>query len=71
MRYPNGHLAACHHPLNVSEAEIRGAERDASSPQSAGDRKPDLTTSAPSARRRLHAESPEASPSRVSRGANG
>jgi oligopeptide/dipeptide ABC transporter ATP-binding protein len=46
MRYPNGHLAACHHPLNVSEAEVRDAERDPSSPVSAGDRAPDLTPSA-------------------------
>ncbi len=40
-RYPNGHLAACHHPLNVSEPEIHAVERDASSPMSAGDRLPD------------------------------
>ncbi len=25
VAYPNGHLAACHHPRNVSEAEISGA----------------------------------------------
>jgi peptide/nickel transport system ATP-binding protein len=46
MRYANGHLAACHHPLNVSEAEIRGSEKDPSSPVSAGDRVPDATSSA-------------------------
>jgi oligopeptide/dipeptide ABC transporter ATP-binding protein len=39
-RFPNGHLAACHHPMNVSEAEIRAAERDPSSPLSAGDELP-------------------------------
>ncbi len=36
-RYPGGHLAACHHPLSVLPEEIAGAERDASSPLSAGD----------------------------------
>ena len=45
-RYPNGHLAACHHPLNVSDAEIRATERDPSSPLSAGDRLPDSTSNA-------------------------
>src|SRR5918998_1221836 len=45
-RYPNGHLAACHHPLNVSEAEIRATERDPSSPLSAGERLPDSTSNA-------------------------
>jgi oligopeptide/dipeptide ABC transporter ATP-binding protein len=39
-RFPNGHLAACHHPMNVSDAEIRVAERDPSSPLSAGDELP-------------------------------
>src|SRR4051794_3797514 len=45
VRYPNGHLAACHHPLNVSEAEISGAEKDPSSPASAGDLLPEQTAS--------------------------
>ena len=40
-RYPGGHLAACHHPLNVSAEEIAGATRDPSSPLSAGDVLPD------------------------------
>jgi oligopeptide/dipeptide ABC transporter ATP-binding protein len=39
-RYPNGHLAACHHPMHVSDVEIRGAEKDPSSPRSSGDRLP-------------------------------
>jgi oligopeptide/dipeptide ABC transporter ATP-binding protein len=39
-RYPNGHLAACHHPLNVSAEEIAAAERDATSPHSAGEQLP-------------------------------
>jgi len=46
MRYANGHLAACHHPLNVSEAEIRGSEKDPSSPVSSGDRQPDAAANA-------------------------
>jgi oligopeptide/dipeptide ABC transporter ATP-binding protein len=39
-RYPNGHLAACHHPLNVSADEIRGAVKDPASPLSSGDEMP-------------------------------
>ena len=35
-RYPSGHLAACHHPLNVSEQEIAAAEYSDLSPLSAG-----------------------------------
>ena len=46
MSYANGHLAACHHPLNVSEAEIRGAEKDSSSPVSASDTLPGAVPSA-------------------------
>ena len=39
-RYANGHLAACHHPMNVSGEEIRAATRDEASPQSAADELP-------------------------------
>ena len=39
-RYANGHLAACHHPLHVSDEEIRAAEKDATSPLSAGEELP-------------------------------
>jgi oligopeptide/dipeptide ABC transporter ATP-binding protein len=39
-RYPNGHLAACHHPLNVTEQEIQGAVKDDTSPWSCGDELP-------------------------------
>ena len=46
VRYPNGHLAACHHPLNVSDAEIAGCEKDPCSPASAGDLMPEQTASA-------------------------
>jgi oligopeptide/dipeptide ABC transporter ATP-binding protein len=41
VRYPNGHLAACHHPLNVSEEELRQAERSDQSPLTAGDELPE------------------------------
>jgi oligopeptide/dipeptide ABC transporter ATP-binding protein len=37
--YAGGHLAACHHPLNVTAAEIAAATRSTTSPLSAG---PDL-----------------------------
>jgi oligopeptide/dipeptide ABC transporter ATP-binding protein len=39
-RYPNGHLAACHHPMNVSAEEIKAAVRDDTSPHSCGDHLP-------------------------------
>ena len=35
--YPGGHLAACHHPLNVTPAELGVATRSKASPLSAGD----------------------------------
>ena len=38
--YPGGHLAACHHPLNVSSAEVSGATRSPLSPVSAGEEMP-------------------------------
>ena len=41
MRYRGGHLAACHHPLNVSPEEAAGAERSEQSPLSAGDAAPE------------------------------
>jgi oligopeptide/dipeptide ABC transporter ATP-binding protein len=39
-RYPNGQLAACHHPQNVSSDEVRAATRSDRSPLSAGDELP-------------------------------
>ena len=39
-RYPSGHLAACHHPLNLSAEEIKGAVKDPASPLSSGDELP-------------------------------
>ena len=38
--YANGHLAACHHPLNVSAEEIAAATRSPASPLSAGQELP-------------------------------
>jgi oligopeptide/dipeptide ABC transporter ATP-binding protein len=38
--YANGHLAACHHPLNVSSDEVRSAKRSPASPLSAGEELP-------------------------------
>jgi oligopeptide/dipeptide ABC transporter ATP-binding protein len=40
--YANGHVAACHHPQNVSREELASATRSSASPISAGDDKPDL-----------------------------
>jgi len=34
--YPGGHLAACHHPRNVTTAEISAATRSPLSPLSSG-----------------------------------
>ena len=39
-RYPNGHLAACHHPMNVSAEEIAATVKDETSPLSCGDALP-------------------------------
>jgi len=39
-RYANGHLAACHHPMNVNVEEIEAATKDETSPASAGDEMP-------------------------------
>jgi oligopeptide/dipeptide ABC transporter ATP-binding protein len=38
--YANGHLAACHHPLNVSADEIKAAKKSPASPVSSGDELP-------------------------------
>ena len=40
VRYPDGQLAACHHPQNVTPEEVRAARRDDSSPLTAGDELP-------------------------------
>ena len=45
--YPGGHLAACHHPRNVSSAEIAAATRSPLSPLSAGDLLPAGVDEAP------------------------
>jgi oligopeptide/dipeptide ABC transporter ATP-binding protein len=39
-RYPSGHLAACHHPMSISAAELEAATKDPSSPLSSGDELP-------------------------------
>jgi len=39
-RYADGHLAACHHPQNVSAEEVRAATRSEASPLSASDELP-------------------------------
>jgi oligopeptide/dipeptide ABC transporter ATP-binding protein len=38
--YPGGHLAACHHPLNVESDDLAAAKKSDSSPLSAGDELP-------------------------------
>ena len=40
--YPGGHVAACHHPLNVTAQDLAGATRSPLSPLSAGDAAPTL-----------------------------
>ncbi|HEU4700875.1 MAG TPA: oligopeptide/dipeptide ABC transporter ATP-binding protein, partial [Conexibacter sp.] len=44
--YPGGHLAACHHPLNVTDAEISAATRSPLSPATAGDELPHVASPA-------------------------
>jgi peptide/nickel transport system ATP-binding protein len=39
-RYPNGHLAACHHPLSVGQAEVEATTKDPASPISSGEELP-------------------------------
>jgi oligopeptide/dipeptide ABC transporter ATP-binding protein len=39
-RYANGHLSACHHPLSVTQEEIKSATKDPTSPVSSGDELP-------------------------------
>jgi len=45
--YVNGHLAACHHPRNVTAEEITAARRSEFSPRTAGDELP-VASEAPS-----------------------
>ena len=42
MAYANGHLAACHHPLNVTAKEIAAAKISSSSPLGARTVAPEL-----------------------------
>ncbi|HWC39236.1 MAG TPA: oligopeptide/dipeptide ABC transporter ATP-binding protein [Acidimicrobiales bacterium] len=39
--YPGGHLAACHHPLNVTPEEVANSTRSPLSPLTAGDAMPE------------------------------
>jgi oligopeptide/dipeptide ABC transporter ATP-binding protein len=39
--YANGHIAACHHPVNVTAEEVKAATRSDASPLTAGDRMPE------------------------------
>jgi oligopeptide/dipeptide ABC transporter ATP-binding protein len=41
--YAGGHIAACHHPQNVTTAEVTAATRSPSSPLSSGDERPDAS----------------------------
>jgi oligopeptide transport system ATP-binding protein len=41
--YGGGHIAACHHPRNVSADEIRAARRSPASPRSAGEELPSVS----------------------------
>jgi oligopeptide/dipeptide ABC transporter ATP-binding protein len=45
--YANGHLAACHHPQNVTTAEIAAASRSPASPLSAGEEPPEAEGASP------------------------
>ena len=47
--YPGGHLAACHHPLNVDDADLAAARRSPASPLSAGDELPSQVEEGPPA----------------------
>ncbi|ADB51839.1 ABC transporter ATP-binding protein [Conexibacter woesei] len=40
--YANGHVAACHHPLNVTAEELTSARRSPLSPRSSGEELPDI-----------------------------
>jgi oligopeptide/dipeptide ABC transporter ATP-binding protein len=44
--YPGGHLAACHHPLNVTAADLAAAQRSDASPLRAGAQTPGAAVSA-------------------------
>jgi oligopeptide/dipeptide ABC transporter ATP-binding protein len=42
-RYPSGHVAACHHPQNVTAPELAAATRSPQSPRVSGDALPTLS----------------------------
>lgn len=41
MEYPGGHLAACHHPQNVTADDHAVAKRSSASPLTASDELPE------------------------------
>jgi oligopeptide/dipeptide ABC transporter ATP-binding protein len=47
--YPSGHIAACHHPLNVTPVELSAARRSPDSPASSGDKLPEAPGELPAA----------------------
>ena len=47
--YAGGHLAACHHPQNVTAEEIAAASRSVASPNSSGEEIPGVEQPAPQA----------------------
>ena len=49
--YEGGHIAACHHPLSVTQQEVAAATRSPLSPRSAGEELPDASELAPAAGR--------------------
>jgi oligopeptide/dipeptide ABC transporter ATP-binding protein len=56
--YGNGHLAACHHPVNVDSADIARTQVAPESPLSAGDELPTLDPALPDLAGRVAAEKP-------------
>ena len=48
--YAGGHLAACHHPQNVTAEEIAAASRSVASPNSSGDEIPGVEAGPPRSR---------------------
>ena len=50
-RYPNGHLAACHHPMNVTAEEITAATRTKQAPSAAATNYPQPAKATAPARR--------------------
>jgi oligopeptide/dipeptide ABC transporter ATP-binding protein len=54
--YPGGHMAACHHPLNVTEADLGAATRSELSPTTAGEELPGAGEASPADSRQQTAD---------------